>query len=451
MRKFRFVWAFLGLFLVSAVGSVFGASPQKEVIYKLKLIDNNHAPQKILVIFTSGTSRFVKDLFNIIKKVNEAENLPESARIKLHIITSGGDPISQLGISQEDAEKYLEVNKKFSSGDIWVQDCMELCSAQLSQDGKFVPAVFDSNRGRGLSGLPKVLAEMWGLTYAKNPSNSMAHGDYGGNLEVVPFDDVLVSGNTITKPCKEFLEKAGYSGRMFNPETRWLTVGHIDEYLSFIPTPHAPRGYSIVRADPEYGLEVLSGASDEDFSKLDSGDRDFLLRVRAVIQAQKRNPNQGKGSSEDNFIALNRKIGEIIDKNVAQLKDYIRKVTNDPTRDFEEIAWPCFFEGRNGSTPSGCCAYLPGVVNLLVVRNHLVVPDCYFPPFNKIIEARFRSQGNKVHFIDDTPYHNSMGEVHCGTNVLRALDKIVLTKAQVAAVQAVKNRFNAVHGRATSR
>lgn len=419
------------------------AAPAADKVERIQLVNNNHVPQKLLVVYTYGNGPFVKDLFNVVKLINEQERLPEADRLKLHIVTSGGDPVQQLGISSDDAARYVEVNPKFRSSDIWMQDCMEICSAWA--DGKRIPAVFDSNRGRGLAGLPKALADLWDLVYFKNPASQMSHGDYGGNLEVTPFDDIMVAGSTITPQCKAFFEKLGYAGRLATPDTRWLTVGHIDEYISFIPTPHAPGGYSIVKGDPGYALELLTNIDDSELDGLDRSDRDFLLRVKRVLNAQLLDPAAGRGTAEDNFIALNRAITEIIEKNVGEMKQFIRKAANDPDRDFAEIAWPSLYEGRGGANPSGCCSYLPGVVNLTVVRNHLLVPACHIPSFDKIIEARFRAQGNTVHFIDDEPYHNSMGEIHCGTNVLRDPNRTILSKRQVQAVQAVKSSFRNLH------
>ncbi len=422
------------------------AAEGPEGVDRIKFVSYNQAPLKVLVVHSYSTGRFVKDLFNAIKNINETEGLSAAERIKLHIISSGGDPVSQLGIPAADAEKYVEVNPTFKSSDQWIQDCMELCSARKTGTNTYVHAVFDSMRGRGLGGLPPALAKLWNLVYFQNPASAQAHGDYGGNLEVTPFDDVLVAGNTITGPCKAYLEKWGYAGRLFTPDTRWLTVGHIDEYLMFIPTAQAPGGYSIVRADPQLALDLISKAPDSEFAGLDSYDRDFLLRVKKTLNAQLTDPQAGRGTAEGDFIDMNYKIADIIEQNVGQLKEFIRKLNNDPDRDFAEVAWPCVFEGRNGPRPSGCCAMLPGVVNMTVVRNHLLVPAAHFPPFDKIIEARFRAQGNIVHFIDDAPYHNSMGEIHCGTNVLRDLNKLVVTPKQVRAVQEVKARFRALHG-----
>lgn len=418
------------------------ASPMTEV-NRIKFNNNNHIPSKVLVVSGYGNQGFVKDLFNVIKQINTSEQLSGNDIIKLHIIAGGGNPIPSLGISADDASKYVEVNTNFSSSDIWMQDCMELCSAEL-KSGKLVPAVFDSNRGRGLGRLPSVLSQMWDMVYFKNPSSAQDHGDYGGNLEVTPFDDILVVGDTITGPCKKFMEDNGYKGRMFLGNTKWLTVGHIDEYLSFIPTAWAPGGYSIVRADTAYALELIKNSPDSELAKVSSYDRNFLLKVKALLNEQMKDPNAGRGTSEGDFIALNYAINDIIEENVGKLKQFIKATTKEE-REFEEVAWPSLFEGSGTTNPRGCHAFLPGVVNLLVVRDHLIVPATHIPGFDKAIEARLKAQGNKVHFIDDTPYHTSMGEIHCGTNALRDPNRSIVTKKQFRAVQNVRNRFRQIH------
>lgn len=428
---------------VTSSGEAF-AAPNASQMMRLKFINNNHVPQKVLVVSGYGNGKFVKDLFNVIKEINESDNLSGKDLVKLHIVSSGGNPISSLGISQSDAERYVEVNPKFNSSDIWMQDCMELCSS-IGPDGKAVPAVFDSNRGRGLAKLPKILSEMWDLVYYKNPSNAGDHGDYGGNLEVTPFDDIMVVGDTITAACKKFFEDNGYKDRIYVGKVSWLQVGHIDEYLSFIPTPSAPGGYSIVRADTALALDLIKNCPDSELAKVSSYDRNFLLRLKSVLNAQMKNPDAGKGTAEGNFIALNYRINEIIEESVGKLKAFIREKTGED-RNFEEVAWPSLFEGSGTTNPRGCHAFLPGVVNMLIVRDHLIVPATHIPSFDKIIEARLKAQGNKVHFIDDTPYHTSMGEIHCGTNTLRDPNRTILTKQRIKAVQSVKEKFKQIHG-----
>lgn len=435
-----------GLFIATlATASSLVAAPGAAEISRIKLVNNNHVPKKILVCSAYNTQRFVKDLFNVIKEINESGGLSGEDLVKLHIIPSSGNPLTSLGVPMDVAQKYAEVNQNFSSSDIWMQDCMEICSAVL-KNGKTVSAVFDSNRGRGLARLPKILADTWDLVYYKNPSNYQDHGDYGGNLEVTPFDDIMVAGSTITEPCKKFFEDNGYKNRMFIGNTHWLQVGHIDEYLSFIPTPFAPGGYTLVRADTGMALDLIKNAPDSEFDKISSYDKSFLLKVKRLLNEQMKDPSAGKGTEEGDFIALNQTINDIIEENVGKLKEFIRTTSKDYDRDIEEVYWPSLYEGRSGATPRSCHAYLPGVVNLLVVRDHLIVPATHIPAFDKAIEARLKAQGNKVHFVDDTPYHNSMGEIHCGTNALRDPNRSIISKKRVQAVQEVRNRFQQIHG-----
>ncbi|MGM0598517.1 MAG: protein-arginine deiminase family protein [Candidatus Rifleibacteriota bacterium] len=437
-RSLLFCLLFVGL------TSMLFAAPKAKEVKRIKFINNNHVPKKILVTSTYRTKKFVKDLFNVIKEINDTENLTGDDFIKLHIVSSHGDPLNELGVSYSVAQKYAEVNQNFNTSDIWLQDCMELCAAE-THDGQLIPAVFDSNRGRGLGRLPRVLSDMWDLVYFKNPSNAQSHGDYGGNLEVTPFDDILVAGSTITNTCKRFFEENGYKGRMFLGDTEWLQVGHIDEYISFIPTPQAPGGYTIVRADTGMALDLIKNAPDSELDKISSYDRNFLLKVKRLLNKQMKDPYAGKGTEEGDFIALNQRINEIIELNVGKLKQFIRRTTKDHERDIEEVYWPSLFEGYGTTNPRSCHAFLPGVVNLLVVRDHLIVPATHIPAFDRAIEARLKAQGNKVHFIDDSPYHSSMGEIHCGTNALRDPNRSIISKRQLKAVRSVVERFNNIH------
>ncbi len=423
------------------------AAPKASEMKRLKFINNNHVPQKVLVVLNNTNRKFVRGLFDIIKFINESEKLSGEDLVKLHVVSSGANPATALGISKADAEKYLEYNRRLTTSDLWMQDCMELCAAE-TQDGKLIPAVFDSSRGRGLARLPKILAEDWDLVYYKNPSKAGDHGDYGGNLEVTPFDDILVVGDTITKECYDYLSKHGYKDRIYVGPADWLQVGHIDEYLSFIPTPSAPGGYTIVRADPTLALDIIKNAPESELAKVSAYDRNFLLRLRKVLNSQLKNPSAGENTPEGRFIALNYQINDLIEEGVGKLKQFVRETTGDLNRDFEEVSWPSLFEGTGITTyPKRCRAFLPGVVNMLVIRDHLIVPATHIPTFDKTIEMRLKAQGNHVHFLDDTPYHTLMGEIHCGTNALRDPNRLFFDKKRVEAVQRVKNKFRKIHER----
>ncbi len=72
-------------------------------------------------------------------------------------------------------------------------------------------------------------------------------------------------------------------------------------------------------------------------------------------------------------------------------------------------------------------AYVPDMVNLTVLGTRLLIADPFGPKdanvdvFRQYVQNALSGSGLTLHFIDDwDAYHVSFGEVHCGTNVLRA-------------------------------
>lgn len=406
----------------------------------LKLLSNNHIPQKLLVVLMIRNVDFVEGLIKIVKEIHETDSLPDSESFKLHIVSSFPGEKLLLRLNKADVKKYAEFNKAIYSHDVWMQDIGEFCA--VFQNGSWQPAFYDSLRGRGLKRVGPYLSKNWNLTYLANPSKIGKCGDYGGNLDVTP-DNIFFHGDTVTEECRNFLLDHGYRNREIVLQTSWLAVGHIDEYMMVIPTHHSPCGYSLVRADPLYALDLVEAASPEDFKALPLIFRPFMKRIQAALK----DPEGWSDTSEMKFIELNRAIGELIEANVGKFQQEVRRITGNSSYEVPIVAWPNLFKGeKTGNKLRGCIAYTPGVVNHLVLRDHLVVPDPYFPPFRKTVEARFRSQGNRVHFLSDLSYHDEMGEIHCGTNVLRDPNRVFVTPKAVKAISSLKASFEALHG-----
>jgi len=413
----------------------------------IRLLDNNHIPQKVLVVLSDtsygnnhiDTGPMVKKLVEIVKEINTSGQLSGNDFIKVYIVIGNDASLKNLNLSSEDIEKYVEVCNFLHTDDIWMQDWGEICAVE--KNGTLINAIFDSKRGGGIGGkFPALFAESASMPYFSNPNSSGECGDYGGNIEVTP-DNIFFAGNTMSDACRNFFAKNGYENRQVMLDTSWLDVGHIDEYMMVIPTAHSACGYSIVRSDPWYALDLIKTAADSDFEALPTEYKTSMLEIRAALN----DPESYKGSDVQQMIDLNRTIGEIIDQNIGKFMQEVRRISGDSEREFPVVAWPNLYIGNSGSKPNRCSAFLPGVVNLLVLRDHLVVPATHFPPFEKIIEARFRSQGNKVHFIDEYMYHDLLGEVHCGTNVLRDPNRVIVTPKAISAITMTKNTFERVH------
>jgi len=412
----------------------------------IRLLSANQLPRKVLVVNHADTTGFVKELFGVIRAIHEEDGLTGADAFRLHVVDSAralATPDARaafFGAAKGVVEKLVEVNPDVRTNDIWMQDFGELCT--WSDGATVVPAVFDSARDAGLKEFPEWIAKNWTMKLCVNPSSTagFGDGDSGGNIEVTP-DNILYHGDSMTPECREFFQKNGYEGRKIMLATKWLAVGHIDEYLSIVPTRYSPCGYAIVRADPRGALELLEKASQSDFATLPEPYASFLPKLQGALLA----PDAWKGTGEAKFIELNRKIDEIIDENTGTFISEIRRITGDKHREIPVISWPVLFKGNEAAAHGRCIAYTPGVVNHLVLRDHLLVSDPLFPPFRKHITDSATRLGCRVHFLNATAYHDRKGDVHCATNVDRDPDRSFLTTPAQASMAALRAGFDSIH------
>ncbi|XP_058017444.1 protein-arginine deiminase type-3-like [Ahaetulla prasina] len=150
--------------------------------------------------------------------------------------------------------KFIICPKEQNRGDRWIQDEMEFGYIQAPH--KTFPVVFDSPRNKGLNYFPfkEVLGPDFGYVKREQSAEpSQSSLDAFGNLEVSPPVNVkgkeyplgriligaaLPSSNNapMSKLVKDFL----YGQVVQSPielYTDWLVVGHVDEFLSFVPAP----------------------------------------------------------------------------------------------------------------------------------------------------------------------------------------------------------------------
>ncbi|MFC1743523.1 protein-arginine deiminase family protein [Candidatus Riflebacteria bacterium] len=415
---------------------------QQGNIEKLHLLSNNNLPKKVIVTVHGGNYSFVKKILNIVKGINAIGKYPQ---IKMHLVadtTYGRDRYRRDLIQANNWQSWVELNENFVCRDPWQQDWGEIVRAKVQGFGEEQLTVLDSNRGRELAKLPKILADMWNCFYIKNPSTQYSKGDYGGNIEVTP-DNILVVGDKITSTFKRFLLRYGYSDNHVVLESNWLGVGHVDEYLSFCPNPKAPGGYTIVKADPAMALEMIRNAKESDFEQIGPSRNNQLFNAYSYKKLLKGIKDGGETST----VKLNEAVDRLINRNLEKLKKKIIEVTGERDREFSVMSWPCLYTGsQSGNSLYRCKAILPGVVNMLVLQNHLVVPDCYFPLFNNYIRQVSAERGLVAHFVDDMMYHQLQGEIHCGTNIVRHPNQFMVTRKHLERMKRIRKTFKALHG-----
>jgi hypothetical protein len=309
-------------------------------------------------------------------------------------------------------------------GDVWIQDEIEFATVTgPAADRNNI--IIDSIRDRGLDNFPdqivqpNMFKQTWGIPGTESSADSF------GNLEATPpitvngveypfgriyYGKVPVFG--LNDVLSEFLESQSVQDPV-QVDTSWLCVGHVDEFSSFVPDASSPKGFKMLYSDVDAAYDLLE--------TLDPN----LSLPRYASDHGYATPGEILGDS-----ALRV-------ENEALRDDYLLPILDTFKAEFglddsDVILIPTLFEVVSGCG-GGVVALMPGTVNLIVANfegepTKLFVPDPYFrtdlqdqasdPILTAFADAM--PEGLESIFIDDWyTYHMALGEVHCGTNVLR--------------------------------
>jgi protein-arginine deiminase len=247
-------------------------------------------------------------------------------------------------------------------------------------------------------------------------------------------------------------------------DTSWLAIAHVDEFVQFLPADNA-RGWTIAVADPRAAVEVLrtTQAAGHGAVRASSRPDASAVTVDQLLSDQK-------------FLAGNAEAAEAIDRSLKILMD------ETGVKREEVVGVPALFHkdalgfesdgdelpgvGEPGPLPTeedpaantyapdrpfdaatamdspieyaqgSFGAYVPGAVNGIVVdRKHYLAPRQWGPVVDSrdvlqdAVERAYRTAGMELGHIDDYTTHHVMGgEIHCGTNAVRAVTKPWWTK-----------------------
>jgi protein-arginine deiminase len=310
--------------------------------------------------------------------------------------------------------------------DRWIQDEIEFgfSSAPVTEVAQ---VVIDGPRNRELDGVgfEQRLGANLGVWQLDSDFDLPSNLDAFGNLEFAPPVPGFPMGRAVlgTKVAgDEAGEKASLRLRQFlwaqqvqtafEVPTDWLSVGHVDEAISFVPTK-GDRGFVVAIASPRAARVLF-----ERLAQGDGGDR-------VLWQGQLRSPSGAPMSAEETITELLERaelwaFNAACDAHLDSMREVLKLELKLDEKDFVEV--PVIFE-KHGA---GAGAYFPDMVNHLVLGQLSVVPRPYGPrdaAGHDEIEQNFRAlfPDSEVVFVDDwLSYHKLSGEVHCGTNVRRA-------------------------------
>ncbi|KAG8569877.1 hypothetical protein GDO81_014575 [Engystomops pustulosus] len=305
-------------------------------------------------------------------------------------------------------------------GDRWMQDEMEFGYIQAPH--KSFPVVLDSPRDGELKDFPvrELLGPDFGYVTKIAASEKVTSLDSFGNLEVsppvtaagkkYPLGRILIgssfpttSGRRMTKVVRDFL----YAQRIQSPIelfADWLFVGHIDEFMTFVPAPNQ-KGFRLLLASPATCMRILQDKKQE-------GHGDVIM----FQGLETKRWTVTKILSTDIIVHENLYAQHCIDWN----RDILKAELGLTEEDIIDI--PALFKLQNDKA----VAFFPNMVNMIVLGKKLGIPKPYGPVIKETccledyVIQQLKPLELRCTFIDDVvSYHKRLGEVHCGTNVRR--------------------------------
>ena len=324
------------------------------------------------------------------------------------------------------------LDQSHSSNDIWMQDCMEVGYSNLPTTGLHVAIRAPIERDLKVFS-KKLLAPDFGHHVVGGLEEITYNST--GNLEVTPpctsesgkkyplgriYYGPGIPLELMDAKFKAFLNKQIVQ-EPFEVDTSWLNVGHVDEIISFVPSPGG-KGFKLLLPSPKLAYKILrDNKAGHGSAKLLTG-RSFPLGSAEVSIAAFLNSGiPGLGLTKAALNSFNNNVQTKLDL-VRQL--FKREIGVDPITDIIDVPvifWP------NEHAPSLADALTADMVNMLVINKHCIVPKPFGPIvagkdlFEEDIKSKLVALGLTVKFLDDwSEYHVMNGEVHCGTNTLRA-------------------------------
>ncbi|XP_015738156.1 protein-arginine deiminase type-1-like [Coturnix japonica] len=305
--------------------------------------------------------------------------------------------------------------------DRWIQDEVEFGYVQAPH--KMFPVVFDSPRDRGLKDFPvrSILGPDFGYV-AQKTSEKISSLDSFGNLEVsppvtvrskeYPLGRILIGssfprfgGRRMAKAVRNFLaaQRVQAPVELFSD---WLQVGHVDEFLSFIPASDR-KGFRLLLASPSACYQLFREKQEMGYGE--------ATMFQGLHDVPKPSINEILGNE-----AL-REFNAYAQSCISWNRDILKRELGLVEQDIIDI--PQLFQADDQTR---AVAYFPDMVNMLVLGRHLGIPK----PFGPLVEgqccleervrALLQPLGLSCTFINDYfSYHKLAGEVHCGTNVRR--------------------------------
>ncbi|KAK1623301.1 hypothetical protein BDP81DRAFT_465504 [Colletotrichum phormii] len=230
---------------------------------------------------TPGSQDYIRD--TVALKVAPVLTRHHLQKVETLVSTWANDtnPVQQYFVEQLDAGRELAGIENplwlfNQSGDIWAQDIVEPAYASMpGPDGPIAIRIMLRSAQSTRTGGRKIFEQMRGPGFgAFQPRSGFGYHTMNsyGNLETIPPHrskrDVLYKAGRITQgkhydslpaqSVRDLIFSNGVQSTLFL-ETGWLRVGHVDEFIQFLPYNN-DLGFTIAIADTDVSIELLQDA-----------------------------------------------------------------------------------------------------------------------------------------------------------------------------------------------
>jgi protein-arginine deiminase len=318
-----------------------------------------------------------------------------------------------------------------NSFDVWMQDEMQWGYTQTAR--ATLPVVLHMHRQRPLQAYVRsLLAPDVGYFRAFDYPAEANSLDYGGNLEVTPpvegfpLGRIYLGGTPSQDTAVDtfrsrrmhprlqgFLRRQGMQAPI-RLRTDWLTVGHVDEIVSFLPDRRND-SFVMVLASPRRGLEILRRLPPE--TPLHAN---YRATFGLTTVGQMFEKTYLLRSFEDYNLDIDARIfgTDPTQPEAGSVKRKLMEALGLPEERVIEL--PVLFYNLSAGVWQAS-AMTPNLVNVTSVGDLVLVGDPFFAELRAVAEEAFTALGLQAEWMDDwRVYHSQLGNVHCGTNEMRA-------------------------------
>ncbi|RDA85074.1 hypothetical protein CP532_3099 [Ophiocordyceps camponoti-leonardi (nom. inval.)] len=276
-----------------------------------------------------------------------------------------------------------------------------------------------------------------------------------GNLETIPpytsrkgvrykAGRIIVGKHFDDMPAKSMLDFL-HAQQLQDPlllEAGWLVVGHVDEFVQFLPYENH-LGFTIAIADTASAIDLMRKLRKDDHdnvtavsypsNELATAQDAMSASVGVTVSDLLRNKT---------FLDANAYAQRYLDANLDTLlaeiplpaQDVIRVPSLFRSIDFDYKMMEAGTPLLKDPPPPGemqVAALYPEAVNGIVVGKRYVCPKVFGPVVDgedvlaKAVEKAYARAGIELFYVDDfQSHHLDTGDVHCGTNTMRQTDMV---------------------------